>query len=335
MKKILMCSVFMICFCGCSQKKENFKNLNITSKNFVDKMVAQVPSFKEYPFYYLRVSQNYCVYEILVNDFPVETNYGLGVSATPIEINHAILKSGIQKVTYRLYPINDLEKEEYENSKSIPTLVPETDINIKVIKVNDKRKYSSTSDENIISIHNSTNQKGTENFIAAGQKYYEFSFTFNATVPYENKGWSDGQDLTKLDQKILEKKILEYYKNYQKVLEAKDANAEASINFKHELRTSIAEYRDRKAITEVLDEYKITINVDKDFQPLKDYKIQFYGDGKIVCLRQQNIDDIRLRGKSALWFFYLENDIKMVEFSSTYLFLPNGKKLEDGLQMME
>jgi hypothetical protein len=338
--------LIMLQACGQDKKKKETKNptkdteitrnMEITAQNFVDKMVAQVPNFKEHPFYYLRISQNYCVYEILVNDFPVEKNYGLGVAATPIEINHAILKSGPQKVTYRLYPINDLEKEEFEGSESIPTLIPETNIRIKVIRVNDQRKYDSTSDENIVITHHSVNKKGTEKFIASGQKYYEFSFTFDAKVPYENKGWSDGQDLTKLDQKLLETKILEYYKSYQKVYADRDLNAFAGINFKDELRNSISEYRDKAMIQRVWEEGSEDVKIkEKDFQPLKNYKIQFYGDGKIVSLLQNNIEDIRLRGGSALWFFFKKEGRLTASFPGAYLFLPKGKKLEDGLQMME
>ena len=57
------------------------------------------------------------------------------------------------------------------------------------------------------------------NFIATGQPYYEYTFEFEAEVPYELEGWTKGQDLTKLDQKLLEKKALEFHNTYQKIYE--------------------------------------------------------------------------------------------------------------------
>jgi len=345
MKKltILLCAI-MLQACAQDKKKttkeknqpiEKNMNTTITAQNFVDQMVNQTIHFNDQPMYYLRINKVNCLYEVLVNDFPVDKMYELGYNAAPTEINQVILKSGIQKVTYRLYPIGNLMAENYEgNHPTIETLINDTEIEIEVIRVDDYRTYNSTYQEKTVLKHTSLKKEKTDHFIATGQKYYEYSFTFDATVPYKNEGWLSGQDLTQFDQKLLNQKIIEYYQAYQEILQKKDANTEARVNFKEELRNSIALYRERKDILEVWNEYMRTFWVEKDFQPLENYKTMFYGEGRIVSLRQSNIEDLRLRGKCALWFLYKEKGIKRANFPGVYLYLPKGEKLEDGLYMM-
>jgi len=346
MRKIFFALTIMVVFSSCAQDKKKTtketnqpieKNMNptITAQNFVDQIVNQTTHFNDQPMYYLRINKVNCLYEVLVNDFPVDKMYELGYNASPTEINQVILQSGIQKVTYRLYPIGNLMAENYEgNHPPVETLINDTEIEIEVIRVDDYRTYNSTYQEKTILKHTSLKKEKTDHFIAAGQKYYEYSFTFDATVPYNNEGWRNGQDLTQLDQKVLNQKIIEYYKAYQEVLQKKDANTEAKVNFKEELRNSIALYRERKDIQKVWDEYMRPFWVEKDFQPLENYKATFYSNGRVVSLRQSNIEDLRLRGESALWFFYKKEDRLRANFPGVYLYLPQGEKLEDGLYMM-
>jgi len=345
MKKLsLLLCVIMLQACAQDKKKttkeknkpiEKNMNTTITASNFVDQMVNQTTHFNNQPMYYLRINKVNCLYEVLVNDFPVEEMYELGYNASPTEINRAILKSGVQTVTYRLYAIGNLMSEKYEGDHPpVETLINDTEIEIEVIRVDDYRTYNSTYQEKTILKHTSLKKEKTGQFIAAGQKYYEYSFTFDATVPYNNEGWSNGQDLTQLDQKILNQKIIEYYQAYQEILQKKDANIVARVNFKEELRNSISKYRERKDIQKIWDAYMDGFWLEKDFQPLENYKIQFYCNGRVVALLQSNIDDLRLRGCSALWYFTGKDDDIDANFPGVYLYLPQGEKLEDGLYMM-
>ncbi|PKH49673.1 hypothetical protein CXF68_02730 [Tenacibaculum sp. Bg11-29] len=104
--------------------------------------------------YYVRINQLNCIYEVLVNDKLVDKNYSLAQYASATKINSAILKSGTQTVTYRLYPIGDLIKEEYGEGNTITTLLDNTEISIDVIHVNDINTYESiTEDEKSVLKH--------------------------------------------------------------------------------------------------------------------------------------------------------------------------------------
>ena len=65
-------------------------------------------------------------------------------------------------------------------------------------------------------------------------------------------------------------------------------------------------------------------------QPLENYKLKFYGDGKIVCLELTS-QEAKMRGKSALWAKFGEGDEMMFDFFKFYLYIPEG---EDELVMI-
>lgn len=345
MRKLFFAIIYTVLFFSCAQDKkspfattkpiEKNMNMEITALNFVDQMVNQTNHFNDQPMYYLRINTANCLYEVLVNDFPVakmnEMEYNTESTKNPElkKINHAILKSGKQTVTYRLYPIGDLITENHDkNNPSVENLTNDTKVEVEIIRVDDYRSYNSTNQEIPILRHTNFKKEKTNHFIAAGQKYYEYTLSFDSKVPYSNEGWSNGQKLTQLDQKLLNQKTLEYYKAYQEILEKKDANSEARVNFKEELRNSISFYRDRKEIQKIWDEYMNIFWVEKEFQPLENYKMMFYGNGNIISLRQSST------GESPLWFFYREKNFLRTNFPKIYLYLPKGKKLEDGLYMI-
>jgi hypothetical protein len=54
----------------------------------------------------------------------------------------------------------------------------------------------------------------------------------------------------------------------------------------------------------------------------------FFGDGRLVCLRQTNTE-VRVREKSALWGKYKDaNGNTRADFHNLYLYIPKGKGLE-------
>ncbi|MFI0430155.1 hypothetical protein [Mariniflexile sp. HMF6888] len=222
---------FVISFlvaCGQEKKTESIshdekinimQNPDINSQNFVSKVLEKVKHYPKEPIYYMRLSKVNCHIEVLVNNMPVYEDYEMDIVATPIDINAGILKSGKQKLTYRLYPLGDLEKEMYENGESYPTLTDFTRLSIWIIQMDNKGEQKLKDEVEVMHHINLTDEN--DNFIASGESYYEFSFEFQAEVPYEVEGWINGQDLTKLDQKLLEEKALEYLNTYQKFMKTR------------------------------------------------------------------------------------------------------------------
>ncbi|WP_438711102.1 hypothetical protein ACSTS3_21535 [Aquimarina muelleri] len=306
---------------------------DITADNFVEKVVAQIQHYDKEPMYFIRPLQNNCVYELLVNDYPVYKDYGIEKLATPIEINHAILKSGSQTVTVRLYPLGDALQRAYGEGEMVTTLLPKTEMKVSVVKYEAFNISQDLDDEIVVKEHTAPTKEGTNEFIGAGLPYYEYTFTFNAEVPYSNEGWLDGQDLTKFDKEELEKKVLNYYKMYKQLYVNKKFDQILRLEFDQELRICKSLYKDENGIVKIWNEYKNEFDFEKkEYQSIENYEISFYGNNKIVCLKFPSKEpvDRRHRGKGAFWFKYKndENGPTRARWTNIYLYIPKGQSLD-------
>lgn len=338
MSKFLIVIALAIFFNSCGQEKKesiNKKTMNtqypeINAENFEQKIANSIKHFEKEPNYYMRINKINCVVEILINDYRMHRDYELSNYATPLQINNAILKSGEQKLTYRLYPLGDLIKEEYGEGDTVTTLTDNTSISISIIKM-DNTGQKRLEDEEVVMKHISlTDTKG--NFIASGKHYYEFTFSFDALVPYTNEGWTKGQDLKKVDQKLLEQKAVEFYREYGKMFESKNLNLLAQLNFGEEKRNAISFYKNISEIKELWTEYVEDFNRKNiKVQPLDNFRMKFFGDGKIIFLELKSLQ-YPYRGSGALRIDYInKRNNEAVFMPGIYLYLPEGKKLEDGL----
>jgi hypothetical protein len=110
MKMRILIVTFLLVTISCSQETQNqtIMNHEINSQNFVEKVLENVKHYEYEPTYWLRIPTS-GFFEVMVNDLPVckyyDNEYGMGGG---IPINHAILKSGKQKVTFRLYPHDEI-----------------------------------------------------------------------------------------------------------------------------------------------------------------------------------------------------------------------------------
>ncbi|RZJ47351.1 MAG: hypothetical protein EOO44_22320 [Flavobacterium sp.] len=59
-------------------------------------------------------------------------------------------------------------------------------------------------------------------------------------------------------------------------------------------------------------------------EPIKDYKIVFYGNGHLVSLIH-NSDDKRLIGKGLIWGKYLDEGKTKATFSNSLMYIPKDK----------
>ena len=340
MKKLFFLIGILVFVFACGQEKKHIINTNVINTNYPDinaqnieqRLSNAVKHYDKEPMYYMRINKMNCLVEILINDYPVHNDYELSNYATPLEINHAILKSGEQKLMYRLYPIGNLLKEEHGEGDTVTTLTNGTLITISIIKM-DNNGQKRLEDEEIVIKHTSLNDaKG--NFIAAGKPYYEFTFSFYAQVPYENEGWTKGQDLTRLDQKILEQKAVEFYNEYGEIYKNKNADLQAKLSFGREKRNSIALYKRHSNISNLWKEY--LADLDENYlkpQPIENYKLTFFGNNRIVFLSYKSIE-YPYRGGGALRVDYIDKDgDEAVFMPNICLYLPEGKKIDDGLYM--
>ncbi|WP_298503531.1 hypothetical protein [uncultured Maribacter sp.] len=305
---------------------------DITASNFVDRVYSEVKHYDKEPRYFIRPTQSNCLFEILVNDILVHKEYTMEVLGSPKSINHAILQSGPQTITVKMYPLGNAMKRTYGTEETINTLLEKTEMNISVVKYEAFNISQDLEDELVIKEHKAPTKKGNNKFLGAGLPYYEYSFTFNADVPYNLQGWQDGQDLTKLDKDLLEAQVLSYYKKLKNVYLNKDEDALAKSYYGDIQIIAQSKYSSKQEIQEMWEESLNELNYkNKNFDPFENYVINFYGNGKIVALRHPSIEpvDRRIRGKSAFCFKYHTATRIRAFFPSIDLYLPKGESLEN------
>ncbi|MCL5244955.1 hypothetical protein M4I21_03995, partial [Cellulophaga sp. 20_2_10] len=179
-----------------------------------------------------------------------------------------------------------------------------------------------------------------QEFVGAGLAFYEFSFTFKAEVPFEFEGWSNGIDLRKVDSTLLKQKIISYFEAYKKLHDQKNESSKSKEHFDQLLREGTSEYWNKKEIKRVYDEMVYSVSLEnKEFQPLKNYELAFFGDGKIATLKHSSHLDVdsRLRGQSALYFLF--NNKSRARFLGVYLYMDKdnytGKDEDIQLEMIK
>ena len=319
------------------EAKQKPINEGVNSKNIEAIINKEIKHYKTEPIYSISVLTEYCFIDVLVNDFPVLNDYNPTDSyrSNSSNINFAISKSGRQKLTYRLYPIGESFKKKHHYGNILDTLTDSTSVNIKIRRSIFRRGNILLEDNIVFQEHKSINdQKGK--FAGKNKTYYEYSFEFDAEVQYELESWTKGQDLKNLDQKLLKKKILEYYENQKKLYESNNLDLYAKNIFNFMRRDCISMFKNEAQVYDQWEEFKNIFNhKNKKINTLKNYKITFFGEGKIVTLQNQSLE-YPLRGNGAFSFnFDDEKNEESICIPSIYLYLPQGKKLEDGLQMIE
>ncbi|WP_233195759.1 hypothetical protein [Aquimarina sp. MAR_2010_214] len=255
---------------------------DITSDNIVEAIHAKVQQYKEEPMYYLRIGKVNCLIEVLVNDMPVYKSYELSNLASPLRINSSILKSGIQTVTVRMYPVGDLIKEEYEYGETITQLGDASAVSITVTQI-DKQSEMDFDDEHEVMKHRSpTTDAEGEVFAGSGLPFYEYSFEFTAEVPYDlsENSWGNAADLQQLKPTYLEEEALTYYRTFLQEFKKGNKDYIAKMYFESLSVQAQTYYHSKDEIQEMWDEeLELLNNPSIEPQPIKDYELVLYAGG--------------------------------------------------------
>jgi hypothetical protein len=131
--------------------------------------------------------------------------------------------------------------------------------------------------------------------------------------------------------------VLAFYKKMWDIYNDKSKIEEQfPIIFNREMETSQSQYFGKEEVIETLDFYLVPNTMDYfEMQPLDNYKLVYYGDNKIVAFEQKSMDK-KLRGQIAIWAKFKFNGEKSIRtyFPNLYLYLPQGKFLQDGLEII-
>lgn len=323
MKNTILILATLFIFPSCKENTKTQKMSDLTSENYIATMLKTIKHYDYEPMYYLKYVQNICYSEILVNDIPVNKNFiELGDGGT-IPINNYIFKSGIQKVTFRLYPAS--KGRDFDHN----ILREETDMKIDISESDnvDRNKKGKKMASYLTPTITKTDKYGNPitQFIATGKTYYEASFTFEAKVPYEFNSLEKGQDLRKWDQEKLEKKVADFYKNQLTLFKEKKTDIYFSFLELKERETCQSLFYNKTELKEVLDTYLDPFTISNyHIKPIENYKLKLYGNGRIACLEIESLDNY-LRGESALWAEFDEGNGMMADFLQCYLYIPEGE----------
>ena len=299
---------------------------NITADNLVETIANQVQRYKKEPIYYLRIGKANCLIEVLVNDVPTYKNYSLDNLATPLEINHKILKSGTQTVTVRMYPVGDLIKEEYDYGETVTILSDASAVHITVLHADHKGNEGIDDEETVITHNSPTKDETGEVFAGSGLPFFEYIFTFEAIVPYHiENSWDTAVDLTKLDQKDVEQQAVTYYNNFLSQIKNGNIDAHARSNYYNMLTQAQTYYKTQAEIQEVWDdELAVLENPTRELDLFDSkYKVLECASGGGVYLRYKAPEDPQLLHKSMAWVFYKDSkdaDNGWVEYYNIYLY---------------
>lgn len=295
MKKIILILITLISLQSCSQKKENMinQNINITADNIIEEIAQQVKHYSEEPNYGFRYGNTQCFFELYINDLPAFKQFKKSTSSA-FPINTSILKKGIQKVRYKIYPL--------DNQKF---LLDETSLILNLESFNTKNKEQ----RDIIHLEYNTPQIETKvtpdystyKFAGSGKTYYEGSFDINVDVPYElHPPFENAQDLLKMDKKELETKLVKEYNKIRNIYQNKEKNNIAKLVYGNLKTQFITNYSTKEQIKETWHEInEILFNSDIEILPIANYKMQFFANGKLVALFTDGSNP-KIRGGNAL-----------------------------------
>ena len=246
--------LLMIANYSCSNKSNN-KEMTIQTKN----STAQ-------PIYELFIDTRGCYFEILINDVPVYFHYNIGATAFRLPINGFISKSGEQKVSLKMLSVSE--------GKPFPQGAEVS------LTIDEYPKGQARERKRVFSYK-------TKPFDDKNTGLFTDNKSFTSNVPYELTDWKQGVDLTKENpdnlRKELEKKYVECteaFKNadlskYKELTRLRQDNIFTSMYYTDEQRKQA-----EKSYVSGIENSKVKL------YPLENYKLVFYGNGKLVGLQK-------------------------------------------------
>jgi len=248
------------------------KNNKIENSN-LNELNKKVINYDKKTEYWLFLHSNNCSYVVTLDDMPIYVDYDEGsMNSLSIPINNFILESGEHKVKVLILPTIN------ENYHLNNLLSNDYALNIKISRTENK-KEAIVFDKKI----SSTEQ---------AEPFKQIIIPFESHVPYKLNGWSNSIDLTKQDREALEKEVVSFYKEIMDDYKNKKIEVIQSKYYNRQFENAQSFYSDKK---EDSDKIVADINKVQDLK-LENYKLIFYGNGKVVGLIRT---DGEFFGKSA------------------------------------
>lgn len=326
MYRYLILLISLISMQSCGQKNTN---MNQKATEILGNLYKDVKYYDERVNYHADIFIGGCNYEILINDFPVDSYFGPGNGAmnTSIPINTAILNKGEQTWKIKVYPVHDNKSVNGIATKvARPNLQDGARVEIKIEGVRfSKDGNIEKSFGKIVDFKASTvkdEKTGKNVFADKGKPYVEYTGTFKTETPYSLEGWKNSTDLTLQDKEKLTKELYQQYYNIGQLLQQGNLEKIATLKLKGKKEEAQAFFYDKNTNDEYLKDFFEVWGHDKiKVQPIENYSVKFYGNGKVAALVSNAYKE------SPLWASYKDEEGENSYIMYNLFFhIPQGKK---------
>jgi hypothetical protein len=303
---------------SCAQES---KKKAMTAEQRIEYLSNIVQKFDNEPLYELDIQSAFS-FRVMVNGVPVYSNFDVIPGTARVNINSSILKSGKQSIEVELYPgydHNGTQKSYLDNGENFI---------LKVEKTAWSKDGSLEAPQDVLAFKNNDKSIDYSKLTA-----YKTNLSFDASVPYNIKGWEEGEDLSTLNQKDLELKVVSFYKNTVAAFKEKDYDYLNTIFLNADSEWYQAEYFAKDIITKLQSTKgrkgksvsTIRANSDKYSQtvyPIENYAMKFYANNRVVRLEQKEGFS---RGESLLGYDDVDkNGTNRKTFIDMLLYIPKG-----------
>lgn len=298
---------------SCAQNTKKQENMSTEYITKVKNIYKEVKKYDYNPIYQIRYDKYNCPIELYVNDILVIYLSGSGKSAGEqhIEIPQYILKSGVQSIRVKIFPLLDKNKK---NEKFVSR-----DVKLKLrVVYGDYEKELKNGAKNFTEVFSVELPELDQDV-----PYIEFKREFTATVPYKLEGWSKGVDLSEEDPEKLEQEVKERIKEIAGLYQNKDIEGLAKEQYLRSKEIEQSFYMNKKEkseelINELQEGLKESIKTE-----VLEGKMKIMANGKLVTIL---VNDGAYKNESTIRS-KIEGGYS--DFFSHYFYRPHaGAKLE-------
>ncbi len=266
MKKLIVICILTMVNAGCKDYKNNNEKIK-------EEMTNQVAKEKQITYTIAATAAIPVV--IYFNDIKVsEENTPLNTS---IDLNGYALKNGKYKIKIQIFPV----------FRRGDTMVNPEDINSCQFSFGSFIRNRDTGDILDPKTYNRLSIKAPD----APVPYFEQEWEVEVKeLPYDLEGWSKGQDLSKMDKKELEKKVVDFHEKVREVLNQGNGDKWAALTKTRAKETASFYYSSNEQYEKSVNENKLSVEkyCTNNMVPLEDYELKLYAQGKLVTLERKN-----------------------------------------------
>jgi len=212
---------------------------------------------------------------IYFNDIKIsEENTSLNSS---VDVNGYALKNGKYKIKIQIFPV----------FRRGDNMVSPEDIKSCQFSFGSYIRDRETGDISNPKTYNKLSLKSPESPVPYFEQEWEIEIK---NLPYELEGWSKGQDLSKMDKKELENKVVRFHENVREILNKGNGNTWSDLTKKRAAETAVFYYSSPEQHTRSVSENKTNIEkyCTNMMIPLEDYELKLYAGGQLVTLERKN-----------------------------------------------